>query len=85
MDANGVSLFTALNSSYVPDIQLRSVFGLVAVKGGPVLAEGYNLNLDSLDPTFPGYTLRLTATVPQTQGEFTVAPAQTNESGKSGS
>ena len=68
MDANGEALFRALNSSYAPDAQMRSMFALVAVKGGPVIAEGYGLNLDSLDPTHPGYPLRLATTVPPAQG-----------------
>ena len=72
MDANGESLFTALNSSFAPDIQLRSMFALVAVKGGSVIAEGYNLNLDSLDPSHPGYTLRLAVPVPRAPGECRV-------------
>ena len=69
MDSIGESLFTALNSSFAPDIQLRSMFALVAVKGGPVVAEGYNLNLDALDALHPGYTLRLTTTVPRPTGQ----------------
>ncbi|XP_037091059.1 protein O-linked-mannose beta-1,2-N-acetylglucosaminyltransferase 1-like [Pollicipes pollicipes] len=66
--AHGEALFRALNSSFAPDLQTRSVFALVAVKGGAVLGEGYVPNLLALaagEP--PGPTLRLAVTVPASE------------------
>ncbi|XP_043191250.1 protein O-linked-mannose beta-1,2-N-acetylglucosaminyltransferase 1-like [Amphibalanus amphitrite] len=64
LDRPAVALLRALNSSYAPDLQYRSLFGMALVRGGPVLAEGYVLNLDAVLFSPPG-DLRMTARAPR--------------------
>jgi len=64
LDAAGQRLFRALNTSFAPDLQTRSMLALVAVKDGNVLAEGYAPNLHALSGGDHDPTLRLAATVP---------------------
>ena len=60
LDRPAVALLRALNSSFAPDLQYRSLFAMAAVSGGPVLAEGYVLNLDAVLLS-PSGDLRMTA------------------------
>ncbi|XP_043222557.1 protein O-linked-mannose beta-1,2-N-acetylglucosaminyltransferase 1-like [Amphibalanus amphitrite] len=64
LDDTSDEMFRSLNASFGSDLQVRSALALVAVKDGPMLAEGYRPHLAALELNSTAPSVRLAVSLP---------------------